>query len=295
MAEEGKNNNASAGEAVDLAKTVGTAIATEGASLASDPMDTVRALEEAPKVIGTGAKIQFACCAYLLIFSVFFLVPLLGCMFTSEGCDANALEPGSSIENPTTAEEWISVYKNAENLMKVEWEFLAGVTKTETGMGNNFGGCSYVAPAPSGGHVLTSENGLRSEEDLAAFKRVMDTLGLPYNTPVSCNPSGSNGGAMGYTQFMPREWEAGAQRIQNILGHYPNPWNAADATVMAAYLLKAKVDIAADEEMPVDEALYREAASKYYGDGDPNGKYANLVYAYYLQVKACQCLEGYGE
>lgn len=216
---------------------------------------------------------------------------IIGLSYGTEEGQASENVAAVSTKAPASKDEWIAVYKYAGSLMKIEWEFLAAITKQETGMGNNFGRCAYFAPAPAGGHVLTTGNGLRSSADKVAFMGIMNKLGKPLNTPVSCNPSSGNGGAMGYTQFMPREWEGGANSaVVKIVGHYPDPWNATDATIMAGKLLKGKVGIGPEEAMPISEAIYRRAASKYFGDGNPNGKYASSVYGYYLTIKKTQKL-----
>jgi len=275
----------------DITAKDGLNAATGVTKMAAGQLPTLSEAKSTAKVALKGIKVQLACCGsifFLAIFVGLFVMSLLNPASGKETPKTPTPTPG--VANPTTKAQWLVIYKNAGSVMKIEWEFLASITKQETGMGHNFGNCSYFAPAPSSGHVLTSGNGLRSAADKTAFQNIMEKLNMPLNTPVSCNPVGSNGGAIGYTQFMPREWKAGATALQSLLGHYANPWNATDATIMAGRLLKAKVDIGQSATMPVDEALYRKAASRYYGDGNPNGAYANNVYRNYLIFKRDQHL-----
>jgi hypothetical protein len=189
-----------------------------------------------------------------------------------------------------TPSEWEQIFRAAEAKIGTPWELSAAIVYNETGGGRNFGNCSYFPPAPSGGHVLTSNNGLRSVEDKSAFERIVEAIGYPKNEPVSCNPEGSNGGAMGYMQVMPREWESYSRKIidAGVVTGMQNPWNAQQAAYVAAMIIKCKaggsycsIEAVFDET----ETVIKKAAGNYYGGG-PSSDYAARAYARYLEYKA---------
>jgi|GEM_PF-2096618 len=185
---------------------------------------------------------------------------------------------------PQSKEEWLDVFREAGEITQVPWEFIAAIAWNETSMGGNLGGCSYHPPPPDSGWVLTSGNGLRLPEDLDAFDRVAGAVDVPDNSPVSCNASVGSGGAMGYTQVMPQEWEGRADMVEAQVGHYPSPWNALDAVMMAGFILKDKGGIAIEAAFPEDINIMRIAAGAYNGSG-PYEPYAANVLATYLEIK----------
>lgn len=187
-------------------------------------------------------------------------------------------------------QEWEQIFKNSEAELGVPWEVSAAIVYNETGGGRNFGGCSYFSPAPSSGHVLVDGNGLRSAEDKDAFGRIAEAISYPKNEPVSCNPAGSNGGAMGYMQIMPREWESYSRQIvsASLTQQIPNPWDAQEAAYVAALILKCKAGssyCSIDAEFPENETGIKNAAGNYYGGG-PSSDYAARAYTRYLEYKA---------
>lgn len=189
-----------------------------------------------------------------------------------------------------TPEEWKQIFMNAEAAVGTPWEVSAAIVYNETSGGRNFGRCSYFPPPPSSGHVLVNGNGLRSTEDKNAFERIVTNIGYPKNEPVSCNPSGSNGGAMGYMQIMPREWESYSRKIveAGLTQQTPNPWDAQEAAYVAALILKCKAGSSycnLETPLPEDETTIKNAAGYYYGGG-PASNYAAHAYARYLEYKA---------
>jgi hypothetical protein len=189
-----------------------------------------------------------------------------------------------------SASEWEAIFKDAEAKIGTPWELSAAIVYNETGGGRNFGGCSYYPPAPSKGHVLVDGNGLRSAEDKNAFTRIVDAINYPQNEPVSCNPAGSNGGAMGYMQVMPREWESYSQKIisEGVTSGTLNPWNAQQAAYVAAMIIKCKAGsqyCSISATFDENETVIKEAAGNYYGGG-PSSSYAARAYARYLEFKA---------
>ncbi len=199
--------------------------------------------------------------------------------------EKNKITPSPTTTTNPEKEEWKRYFQNAKTLLKVPWEFIAAITWQETGMGQNLGSCSYFPPPPERGHVLTQDKGLRSKEDKEAFERIASKLGISKNTGVSCPANGGSGGAMGYTQVMPREWESYSKKLEPLIGHYPNPWNAQDATYMAALILKGKVGLGVEDEFPEDETLMKKAAARYHGSWPNLEPYANPIYARYLEIK----------
>jgi hypothetical protein len=189
-----------------------------------------------------------------------------------------------------TPKEWEQIFRAAEAKVGTPWEVSAAIVYNESGGGRNFGGCSYYPPAPASGHVLTEGNGLRSTEDKLAFKAITMLISYPENEPVSCNPKGSNGGAMGYMQIMPREWQGYTKKISvgGVTTGVLNPWNAQDAAYVAAMIIKCKSGgeyCTISAAFPETEKGIKTAAGGYHGSG-PTGDYAARVYARYLEFKA---------
>ncbi|MBI5004664.1 MAG: lytic murein transglycosylase [Candidatus Lloydbacteria bacterium] len=79
-----------------------------------------------------------------------------------------------------------------------------------------------------------------AEKQKAAFLSITGELGLnPDTMPVSKAPYYGCGGAMGPAQFMPTTWQLYKSSIASRTGHYPpNPWDAEDAFMAAALLLR---------------------------------------------------------
>jgi len=75
--------------------------------------------------------------------------------------------------------------------------------------------------------------------DRPVFLAICQALNLdPDQMPVSKKPSYGWGGAMGTAQFLPRTWQAFADKVAQLTGHNPpNPWDNNDAFTAAAYKL----------------------------------------------------------
>ncbi|MBY0376481.1 hypothetical protein K2P96_00720, partial [Patescibacteria group bacterium] len=95
----------------------------------------------------------------------------------------------------------------------------------------------------------------------------------PYQTPVSCPIAGvaGYGGAMGPAQFIPSTWKLFATRLQNVLGHYANPWSPEDAFMASGMYL---ADLGA---VGTSQSAQNIAACKYYGSGGTTCVYGNSV------------------
>lgn len=79
-----------------------------------------------------------------------------------------------------------------------------------------------------------------AEKQKAAFFEITGELGLnPDAMPVSKAPYYGCGGAMGPAQFMPTTWQLYKSSIASRTGHNPpSPWDAGDAFMAAALLLR---------------------------------------------------------
>ncbi len=96
----------------------------------------------------------------------------------------------------------------------------------ETSMGKNTGSC-----LPANANMASTEQ--------AALGTIVGASNVA-TTHVSCAGSVGNGGAIGYTQFLPTTWlsVSNANNATAILGHTPDPWNTNDALMMTALYLK---------------------------------------------------------
>jgi len=118
--------------------------------------------------------------------------------------------------------------------MGIRKEFLLSILIQESNLGEGMGGCLY--------HSDTGKYcNARSQRDYEIFKKLCQDLGLDWRKiEVSCGGSGT-GGAMGFAQFMPKEWITRSGKISSKTLHNPaSPWNSCDATVAAAFYLKEK-------------------------------------------------------
>ncbi|MDD3678907.1 MAG: hypothetical protein PHT36_01530 [Patescibacteria group bacterium] len=191
-----------------------------------------------------------------------------------------------------TKEEWTQIFKAAGSALNMPWELGAAILYSETGGGVNFGGCSYFPEAPASGWVLNSSQ-VRNETDRTTFESIVNGLLYPKNKPVSCNAGGANGtqngGAMGYMQIMPPEWQGAADKVveNGITSKKLNPWNAQDAAYVGSQVIrnKAKVPKISDP-FPLDEASIKMTISLYLGGEDTTRPYVTKTYARYLEIKA---------
>lgn len=106
-------------------------------------------------------------------------------------------------------------------------EFLLGLLKVESDLGNNVGSGNYK----------TDMNPAQHE----AFFSITKKLGIdPETAPVSKKPSAYKGwgGAMGPAQMMPKTWLGYETDVARLTGHNPpSPWNNEDAFTAAALKL----------------------------------------------------------
>ena len=103
----------------------------------------------------------------------------------------------------------------------------------------------------------------RAETEKNAFFSIVNRLNLdPMSVRVSKEPTYGCGGAMGPAQFIPSTWLAYEGRVNNIVGHLPNPWNLGDALVTMAVKVSDIPGVVGG-----DSKAEREAAGRYFGGG----------------------------
>lgn len=158
--------------------------------------------------------------------------------------------------------------REASKLTGVRTAFLLGILKQETNIGNNLGSC-VISDLDSGEtrsvtSGTTFANGIHPTRDLPVFQALMKELGRePLSTKVSCPlASGGYGGAMGPSQFIPSTWNGYINRLEGILGVYPDPWNPRHAFIASAVFL-ADLGAAAG-----GYSAEHEAAARYYAGGN---------------------------
>ena len=81
---------------------------------------------------------------------------------------------------------------------------------------------------------------MKAPRDTEPFSALAVRVGFdPFSTAVSCPPSYGYGGAMGPAQFIPSTWVLYEEKIARLTGHNPpSPWEAEDAFMASAILLK---------------------------------------------------------
>jgi len=146
-------------------------------------------------------------------------------------------------EAPTFGEAY-ELAKEVERITGVRPAFLLAVLTQESNIGKNVGQC-YLRDPKTGDGVMVY-NGkpvskvMKPSRDVEPFLQITNELGRdPYNTPVSCPiPSvGGYGGAMGPAQFIPSTWMIYRDKVKQITGQTPNPWDIKDSFLAAALYL----------------------------------------------------------
>ncbi len=150
-------------------------------------------------------------------------------------------------EAPTFGEAY-EIAKYVESITGVRPAFLLAVLTQESNIGKNVGQCFLKDPKTGDGVLAYNDKkvsrvmkpmGLSGRKgDVNDFLTITAELGRdPYNTPVSCPMSYGWGGAMGPAQFIPSTWMIYRDRVQEITGKVPDPWNIKDAFIAAALYL----------------------------------------------------------
>ena len=149
---------------------------------------------------------------------------------------------------PTFGEAY-EIAKYVESLTAVRPALLLAVITQESNLGKNVGQCYLKDPLTGAGIVayngmlvnnVMKPMGLRDRKgDVQDFITITTALGRdPYKTPVSCPMSYGYGGAMGPAQFIPTTWTLYRDRVFELTGREPDPWNIKDAFLAAGLYLK---------------------------------------------------------
>jgi membrane-bound lytic murein transglycosylase B len=163
--------------------------------------------------------------------------------------------------------EALEYAKEAERLTGVRAAFLLGILKQESNIGQNVGSCVITnlttgeTKSVNSGTIFA--NGIHPSRDLPVLQKILKDLGRdPLSTKVSCPLSVGYGGAMGPAQFIPSTWSNYIERLKNMLGKQPDPWNPRDAFIASATFL---ADLGAAKR---GYSAEHEAAARYYAGGN---------------------------
>lgn len=144
------------------------------------------------------------------------------------------------VSQSITFEEALEVANWASSQTGVRPAFLLSILTQESNLGRNVGTCNRIGDPPEKGWRTI----MKPTRDQEPFLVITGALGLdPDTTPVSC-PWIKNGkqigwgGAMGPAQFIPSTWIGYQDRLRDILGKPPNPWDIRDAFLASALLLR---------------------------------------------------------
>lgn len=165
--------------------------------------------------------------------------------------------------------------------------FLLAVITQESNLGANVGQCYLKDPETGAGVGKNTGtpfvNTMKPTRDVAPFMEITKALGLdPFQTAISCPIAGVAGwgGAMGPAQFIPSTWKIFINRLQNALGHYPNPWAAEDAFMASSMYL---TDLGG---VGTSASAQNIAACKYYGSGGTSCAYSKGVASLKAKIQA---------
>jgi peptidoglycan hydrolase CwlO-like protein len=121
---------------------------------------------------------------------------------------------------------------------------ILGIITQESNLGENTGQC-FVKDLRTGSGVGKNTDRyfatvMKAPRDTEPFVVIAQNIGFdPLNTAVSCPPSYGYGGAMGPAQFIPSTWVLYEEKIRSLMGgKILNPWEAEDAFMASAVLLK---------------------------------------------------------
>ncbi len=208
-------------------------------------------------------------------------------LFALRDTDGNGIPFGDALK-----------YANeAYALTGVRPAFLLGIFQQESSIGKNVGSCVITDLESGQTQNINSgtiyQNGIHPTRDLPILQEILGDLGRdPKSTRVSCPLSIGYGGAMGPAQFIPSTWNNYINRLKQILGVSPDPWNPRHAFLASASLL---ADLGAANGGYTAEHT---AAARYYAGGNwkTSGQgYATSVlrHASNIQLTMIDPLEGF--
>lgn len=165
-----------------------------------------------------------------------------------------------------------------QNKTGVDPAFLLAILTQESNLGANVGQCYLTNPDTGSGVGKNTGtpfiNVMKPTRDVGPFLEITNALGFnAFQTAVSCPIAGVAGwgGAMGPAQFIPSTWKIFETRLQNILGHFANPWSPMDAFMASGMYL---TDLGA---IGNSASAQSKAACKYYGSGGATCSYSASV------------------
>ena len=149
---------------------------------------------------------------------------------------------------PTFGEAY-NIAKFVSEQTGVRPALLLAVLTQESNIGKNVGQCFLTNLSTGEGVRATTKaretKVMNPSRDVTPFVQITQELGRDvYNTPVSCplkNSSGAPvgyGGAMGPSQFIPSTWLMYKDKIKNMTGLAPDPWNIKNAFLATGVYLK---------------------------------------------------------
>ncbi|MFA5791635.1 MAG: lytic murein transglycosylase [Candidatus Paceibacterota bacterium] len=171
--------------------------------------------------------------------------------------------------------------------LNVDPAFLLAILTQESNLGSNVGQCYLTNPdtgAGVGKNTGTAfQNVMKPSRDVEPFLEITNALGFnAFQTAVSCPILGvaGYGGAMGPAQFIPSTWKLLAKRLENILGHYANPWAPRDAFMASGMYLSDLGGVG------TSASAQSRAACKYYGSGGSSCSYSRSVMMLKAKIQA---------
>ncbi|MFA5931916.1 MAG: lytic murein transglycosylase [Candidatus Paceibacterota bacterium] len=175
---------------------------------------------------------------------------------------------------------------DAKSKLGIDPAFLLAILTQESNLGANVGQCYLTNPDTGAGVGKNTgtpfANVMKPTRDVQPFLEITNDLAFnAYQTAVSCPIAGvaGYGGAMGPAQFIPSTWKMFASRLQNILGHYANPWSPHDAFMASAMYL---TDLGAVGD---SASAQKKAACKYYGSGGSTCSYGRSVMNFKAKIQ----------
>ncbi len=169
----------------------------------------------------------------------------------------------------------------------VDPAFLLAILTQESSLGANVGQCYLTNPDTGAGvgkvNGKVFPNVMKPTRDVAPFLEITNALSFnAFQTAVSCPIAGVAGwgGAMGPAQFIPSTWKLFEDRLQEILGHFANPWSPRDSFMASGIYLS---DLGA---VGTSASAQNKAACRYYGSGGSSCSYSRSVQKLKSKIQA---------